>query len=155
MSQAQAQLVQGWRNEEINKIYDIAANMDGYYFEDAVVPSRQKNYHREYYYKRMLTGKEAHRERVRESMKAETGRNNRVTTMNAIQRMKSGRGPHPQAKFLTAEIFDKCRAKLVEAGKLADNATSVTGADYVHWITHTLPEYEKGQPRFGGKKYAN
>lgn len=88
-------------------------------------------------------------------MKSETGRNNCVTTMKAIERMKVGRGPHPQAKFLSAEIFDKCVDVLVKKGKLAESARNITGADYLHWITHTLPEYEKGQPRFGGHKYAN
>lgn len=103
----------------------------------------------------MLTGRKAHRARVREAMKSETGRNNCVTTMKAIERMKVGRGPHPQAKFLSAEIFDKCVDALVKKGKLAESARNITGADYLHWITHTLPEYEKGQPRFGGHKYAN
>ncbi|OAM51517.1 hypothetical protein A7981_08485 [Methylovorus sp. MM2] len=147
----QTRTITGWRKQEIDRVYDIAADMDGYYFNELLSASRQKDYARAFYYKRMQYDGDKIRERVRAQMKSETGRNNQVTVMNAILRFNTGRAPHPQATILSAETFDKVRAKLVEMGKLTQTTNAMTGADYIHWVTHTLPEYEKGQPRFGAK----
>jgi hypothetical protein len=141
-----AVIVRGWRHDEIDRIYDVAANSEEYYFNPDLPPSQQKDYGRLQSQKVYKEKRQWKLDLGREYERATFGKNNQRLVFKAVLRHAARLKLPMRLKAIDPQIFDAVYDFLVQKGKLRQPGENrLTGQQYYEMCQQELARREEAR----------
>jgi len=148
-----AVIVRGWRHDEIDRIYDVAANSEEYYFKPDLPPSQQKDYGR-------LQSQKVYKEKRQWKLdlgrgyeRATFGKNNQRLVFKAVLRHAARYKLPMRLKVIDPQIFDAVYDFLVQKGKLREPGENrLTGQQYYEMCQQELARREEARKAAASNK---